>query len=275
MKFRLALPILSIVYGLTLGLSGCGKSQPQQSATPTTSEVSTAEPTAAQAQPQAAATDSSPAAQPDTAASDSQADSASANPSQVNDPSLSPQSARLTSRDPDATINVRSQPTTQSSAPSYGLPNDLVTLLKKAPGDDGYNWYYVKFDESEVEGWIREDFVDASGGVTASDQTTVTAHAEADSQPSCRPSDQVAFFETQNYTIDICRRDGGVQYIGAEKGTANSIVIDDVEVVEDGFVATSGDTEYIIRPNVLMVYQMSNGEYVQRSEESVIKAERF
>ena len=160
-------------------------------------------------------------------------------------------------------------------APSYGLPNDPVTLLKKAEGDDGYAWYYVKFDGSDVEGWIREDFIDAAGGATASSQTTLEPETEGFTEITCDPVDQIASFETQNYTVDICRRVGGMQYIGAEKGTANSIVIDEVEGVENGFVATSGDTEYIINPTSLMVYQFRNGEYVQLSQEPVIKAERF
>ena len=273
MKSRLALSTLSIIYGLTLGLSGCGKSQPQQSETPTAPAVSTEKSTAVQ--PQAEPTEPSPPAQSDPAASDAPTDSAAATPPQINATSLSAQPARLTSRNPDAQINVRSQPTTKSSSPAYGLPDDPVTLLQKAQGDDGYTWYYVKFDASETEGWIRGDFIDTAGAVTASSQTTPSVGAEADAKPDCGPGDQVASFETENYNIDICRQAGGIQYIGAEKGTANSIVIDQVEVVETGFVATSGDIEYIINPDVLMVYQFNNGEYVQLSEESVIKAERF
>ena len=272
MKSRLALSILSIVYGLALGLSGCGKSQPQQSEAPTAPAVSAE--TSTTAQPQAAPTEPSPPTQPDSAESETQTESTSPPPPSTNAIPLSAQPARLTSRDPDAQINVRSQPTTKSSAPSYGLPNDPVTLLKKAQGDDGYTWYYVQFDGSNTEGWIREDFIDASGDVTASSQTARAPQATVP-EITCDPGNQVAFFETENYTIDICSREGGMRYIGAEKGTDNSIVIDDVEGLENGFLAISGDTEYIINPDALMVYQMNNGEYVQLSEESVIKAERF
>lgn len=273
MQSRFALSVFSIVFGLTLGLSGCGKSQPQQSEAPTAPAVSGENSTPAQ--PQTIQTEPATTAQSGATASETQPDSASATLPQFDVTALSPQSARLTSRDPDAQINVRSQPTTKSSAPSYGLPDDPVTLLKKAQGDDGYTWYYVKFDGSNTEGWIRGDFIDASGAVTASSQTTLSPQAEAAPKAACDSGNQVAFFETQNYTIDICRREGGMRYIGAEKGTANSIVIDDVEGVENGFVATSGDIEYIIRPTSLMIYQFKNGEYVQLSEESVIKAERF
>ena len=273
MKSRLALSILGVVCSLALGFSGCRKSPPPQSEAPTAPAVDAE--TSAPIQPQVTATEPSPTAQPDTVASDTQTDSASPPPPQINATPLSAQPARLTSRDPDAQINVRSQPTTKSNAPSYGLPDDRVTLLKKAQGDDEYSWYYVQFEGSNIEGWIREDFIDASGAVTASRQTPQAAPTAATPEPACGAGDQLAFFETENYTIDICSREGGMRYIGAEKGTDNSIVIDDVEGLENSFVAIRGDTEYIINSEALMVYQMNNGEYVQLSEESVIKAERF
>ncbi|MDJ0704052.1 MAG: hypothetical protein QNJ46_12285 [Leptolyngbyaceae cyanobacterium MO_188.B28] len=282
MHSRLSLSALSVVYGLMLGLSGCGKSQPQQLETPIESAIPSE--TLTPGQSPSALTQSSSLTQSDAAASGSRPDAsgaetqpatASTAPDQEKVIPLASQSARLTSRDPDATINVRSQPTTQSSAPSYGFPNDPVTLLKKAEGDDGYAWYYVKFDGSNVEGWIRGDFIAAAGGAAASSQTTLEPEMEGFTDINCDSSDQIASFETENYTVDICRRVGGMQYIGIEKGTANSIVIDEVEGLENGFVATSGDTEYIINPTTLMVYQFRNGEYVQLSQEPVIKAERF
>ena len=119
---RLSLSILGVVYGLMLGLSGCGKSQPQQLETPTESAVppetlTTAQPLSSttkpvlQTQPDTAESET----QPNIAALETQPDAGSTPPSPVNAFPLSSQSARLTSRDPDAAINVRSQPTTQSS----------------------------------------------------------------------------------------------------------------------------------------------------------------
>lgn len=78
-----------------------------------------------------------------------------------------PQSANLTAQQPDAEINVRSQPTVDSTAKGYGLVGDTVELLKSAEGEDGFTWYYLKFDESGTEGWIRGDFVDTGNTATS------------------------------------------------------------------------------------------------------------
>ncbi|MGJ3246377.1 MAG: SH3 domain-containing protein [Elainellaceae cyanobacterium] len=70
--------------------------------------------------------------------------------------------ALLAANEPGSQINVRSQPTTQSNAPHYGVPGDRVQVLREADGADGYTWYYVRFDGSGAEGWIREDFISFS-----------------------------------------------------------------------------------------------------------------
>ena len=67
--------------------------------------------------------------------------------------------AQLISNNPKSRINVRDKPTTQSTAKHYGLKGDRVTLLKKAKGEGDYIWYYVRFEKSKAEGWIREDFI--------------------------------------------------------------------------------------------------------------------
>lgn len=69
------------------------------------------------------------------------------------------QSARLVSRDRGAQINVRSQPTTESTAKHYGYAGDSVEVLDSTEGDDGYIWFYVRFNGSGSEGWVRGDFV--------------------------------------------------------------------------------------------------------------------
>jgi hypothetical protein len=69
------------------------------------------------------------------------------------------QPASLTSRDPNARINVRSEPSTRSSSPHYGLPGDGVQVLRTVQGQDGWTWYFVRFNESKATGWIRSDFV--------------------------------------------------------------------------------------------------------------------
>lgn len=72
---------------------------------------------------------------------------------------LDPEPGQLISNDPNSKINVRAKPTTQSKAKHYGLKGDHITLLQKAEGEGNYIWYYVRFDQSKAEGWIREDFI--------------------------------------------------------------------------------------------------------------------
>ncbi|MBE9140693.1 hypothetical protein IQ254_26415, partial [Nodosilinea sp. LEGE 07088] len=56
--------------------------------------------------------------------------------------------ARLATQAEGAQINLRSQPTTQSTALGYGVGGDQITLLRLAEGEGGFSWYYVKFAES-------------------------------------------------------------------------------------------------------------------------------
>jgi hypothetical protein len=78
-----------------------------------------------------------------------------------------PKSANLTAQQANAQINLRSRPTTESTAKGYGLVGDPVELLRATEGEDNLTWYYVKFDESGAEGWIRGDFI-RTAGTTAS-----------------------------------------------------------------------------------------------------------
>jgi hypothetical protein len=73
-----------------------------------------------------------------------------------------PQSAQLIASEPGAQINLRSQPTTSSTARGYGVVGDPVQLLRTAQGSDG-TWYFVKFERSGAEGWIRGDFINTAG----------------------------------------------------------------------------------------------------------------
>ena len=76
-----------------------------------------------------------------------------------------PQAAQLIAAQPEAQINLRSEPTTSSSAKGYGLVGDPVQLLRSAQASDG-TWYFVKFEESGAEGWIRGDFINTEGRAT-------------------------------------------------------------------------------------------------------------
>lgn len=76
-----------------------------------------------------------------------------------------PQAAQLIADQPEAQINLRSQPSADSTAKGYGLVGDPVELLRSTEGSDG-TWYFVKFDKSGAEGWIRGDFINTAGRAT-------------------------------------------------------------------------------------------------------------
>jgi hypothetical protein len=67
--------------------------------------------------------------------------------------------AELTAADPNSQINLRSTPSTSASSKGYGLPGDRVEVIRQVQAEDGYTWYFVQFNESKAEGWIRGDFV--------------------------------------------------------------------------------------------------------------------
>lgn len=67
--------------------------------------------------------------------------------------------AVLISKEAEAKINIRSEPSTQSEASHYGQAGDVVTLMHESEGQDGYKWYEVRLDESGVIGWVRSDLV--------------------------------------------------------------------------------------------------------------------
>lgn len=75
---------------------------------------------------------------------------------------IKPMPAQLASKDLNSRINVRSQPSTRSKAKHFGYKGDAVTLLQKAKGEGDAIWYYLRFDQSQAEGWIREDFISRS-----------------------------------------------------------------------------------------------------------------
>jgi hypothetical protein len=97
-----------------------------------------------------------------------QANQTPASPAQITTaPVDPPQSAVLTAADAQAQINLRSQPNVDSSANGYGLVGDAVLLLKTAADGGEVPWYYVKFEGSGAEGWIRGDFINANGQMAA------------------------------------------------------------------------------------------------------------
>jgi len=150
-SLRVAL-ILSVV--LSTGLMvGCRSSEPAAEVPPET-------PTEAPTEPEPAP-DPEPDPEPEAPVA---SQGTSINP---------PQSALLTAADAGSQINLRSEPSATSTAKGYGLVGDPVQLLRAATGESGLTWYYVKFNESGAEGWIRGDFV-TTAGPSDTDSGTLT-----------------------------------------------------------------------------------------------------
>ena len=83
-------------------------------------------------------------------------------------PSVMAVTATLTSNDPNSRINVHTGPSIESPFPQYGLPGDIVEILRQTKGKDGYTWYYVKFKVSGAKGWIRQDLINLSSSPNSS-----------------------------------------------------------------------------------------------------------
>jgi hypothetical protein len=128
-----------------------------------------------------------------------------------------PQTAQLIASQPESRINLRSQPTTSATARGYGIVGDSVQLLRSAQGSDG-TWYYVKFEQSRAEGWIRGDFINV-GGQAASVPTSIRSEGRCEglleamtftAYYSDNSFTQVRFvnLETQNTFDSTLRRQG-------------------------------------------------------------------
>lgn len=81
----------------------------------------------------------------------------------VGSPTLARGISTLRANNPRARINVRSQPTINSSSPHYGVPGDQVKVLQCVQDRDrrasDLNWCKVQFVRSKAIGWIRSDFI--------------------------------------------------------------------------------------------------------------------
>ncbi|MDX2213284.1 MAG: DUF2927 domain-containing protein [Oculatellaceae cyanobacterium bins.114] len=107
------------------------------------------------------------------------------------------QEAILTARDPSSAINIRSAPSTQAAAPAYGLVGDRVAVLNQTQGNDGYQWYRVRFQDSQTEGWVRGDFVtlvNPTPAVNPTPQLSPGPVAQPDRPPDGYSQEQINYF---------------------------------------------------------------------------------
>jgi uncharacterized protein YraI len=95
-------------------------------------------------------------------------------------------------------INLRSQPSTNAPAPSYGIPGDRVQILRSTRGTDGYTWHYVEFSQSKARGWVRGDLLalDSGNGNPAQRVSFVPGTSAATVNGSVRG------YETRDYILN-------------------------------------------------------------------------
>ncbi|MBD2233480.1 SH3 domain-containing protein [Phormidium tenue] len=178
--------------------------------------------------------------------------------------------AQLVTQGEGSQVNLRSQPTTQSDSRGYGLGGDVVTLLRLAEGEGGLSWYYVKFAQSEAEGWVRGDFIDTSAQVAAPSPSSeeITTGPCGDNRPE-------AFFETKSFNIHLCQTPQGLSYIGTNKTNNKTLTTTDVRDSQGTYIAIDGNQQYHVSDQALAVYQVNGGSYDQLEGEDVIRHERF
>ena len=187
-----------------------------------------------------------------------------------------PSSGTLTASEPDAQINVRSQPTIDSDSLGQGVTGDLVSLQNRTEDDHGDAWYYVTFDHHEVAGWVRGDFI----AIAEPAASASMAAPDGDRSPSAvldatcgSPKHLNAYYSTLNFNIYICNSPEGYVYVGHEKGTANTLVAHSVTASQTGFVASNGGYDYVIDAETLQIYEGKAPEPIL--SEPVERAERY
>ncbi|QQE65006.1 hypothetical protein GFS31_16910 [Leptolyngbya sp. BL0902] len=190
-----------------------------------------------------------------------------------------PRVTTLSGQTPGAKINLRSQPTTLSPIVGSGTAGDEVRLLRLAEGEGGYSWYYAQSPAADQEGWVRGDFVDISNAtpVTATPSTAPSAaqNALATASPPCGSDRQEALFETQSYTVHLCQSAQGLRYVGTNRATQESVIIDDVAVNQSVYIAIDGNQQYHISDTHLARYEVHDGSYRPLQSEPVTRFERF
>lgn len=265
MRLKFVCVCLALATLLAAG-AGC-RSRPESAETPSPS----------------AATDASPS--PSTPTNTAATSPSTAKPAPTSRPETetaqgtalsSGQTAVLTAQEADAQINLRSQPTTDADIRGYGVVGDVVILLRSTEQADGYTWYYVQFEASDAEGWIRGDFIETDTEVATRPEaaTTEDALGEAIDSVCGGPEAIETYYGTTHYDVYICRRGDNWIYVGSEKDTRQTLVTDNVRATDAGYIAVEGSYEYHINDSDLVVYRVDDdGNYTQVMQEPVTTTE--
>ncbi|MDK3156525.1 DUF2927 domain-containing protein [Kamptonema cortianum] len=120
--------------------------------------------------------------------------------------------AVLSTRSTTSWINVRAWPSTTSTIRHQGRAGDRVEIIRDAKGNDGAIWHYLKFNNSNAEGWIRSDFVQALPSPSASIPSPQPPQAIVRPEPKTQRLNQ----EQIDYFVEVA--------MGAEFGKSSPIV---------------------------------------------------
>lgn len=120
------------------------------------------------------------------------------------------QPAMLYASTSDARINIRTRPTTDSTAIYLARPGDSVEIIEQVQGTDGMPWFFVDLRGENVSGWVRGDLVSFDAALTDSTRPIVPPEA----QQACINR---AFIELDTFRTDIeitdARMTGSESYV--------------------------------------------------------------
>ncbi|MGA7935933.1 MAG: SH3 domain-containing protein [Kovacikia sp.] len=150
----------------------------------------------------------------------------------------------LAGLEPGARINVRSEPSTRSASPHYGLVGDRIEILNQTQGYDGYTWYYVSF-RSGARGWVRGDYV-----------RPIDRRSDG---PAFPRESTVATFNTNTYSVKVYKQRGNL-YMDVFNKLKGYSVLNREPAAVDSF--GRGTSYYNLRGEYLYkVMALPNGRY--------------
>ncbi|MEM1308605.1 MAG: SH3 domain-containing protein [Cyanobacteria bacterium P01_H01_bin.153] len=195
------------------------------------------------------------------------------------------QTAKLTAADPQAQINVRSQPSSVGEPIGYGRVGETVVLGRSEAAEDGYTWHRVTFQSDGTVGWIRGDLLDIQPLESVTDQPATAApvnQATSDAlkqslDDTCGSTKAVeSYFVTASNTIYICKVRNRRTYLSQEAGTEQVIQAEDVEALGGGYIIGNDNFEYRLDASSLVVVRFDDsGQQEEILREPVIHSERY
>lgn len=116
----------------------------------------------------------------------------------------------LSAENANATINIRTRPTLESTSIYLGRPGDRITVIEEVMGGDRLPWYFIQLEGDNVAGWVRGDLVSFAGAQGSPAPSTPQGVPSA-ALESCRNR---AFVELDTFRGDIDITEATVINIG-------------------------------------------------------------